>query len=65
LIPSSIDPAYNLTIFNSSSSPYTLAIMTFVALIFVPIVIVYKIWVYRLFGAKVEQKDVLNNSEAY
>ncbi|HUN54792.1 MAG TPA: cytochrome d ubiquinol oxidase subunit II [Smithella sp.] len=65
LIPSSIDPAYNLTIFNSSSSSYTLAIMTIVALIFVPVVIVYKIWVYRLFGAKVEQKDVLNNSEAY
>ena len=36
LIPSSIDPAYSLTIFNSSSSPYTLKIMTVVALVFVP-----------------------------
>jgi cytochrome bd ubiquinol oxidase subunit II len=65
LIPSSIDPASNLTIFNSSSSPYTLKIMTVVALIFVPIVISYKIWVYRLFRARVTNKDVLENHEAY
>ncbi len=36
--------------FNSSSSPLTLKIMLGVALIFVPVVIVYQIWVYRLFG---------------
>lgn len=65
LIPSSIDPAYSLTIFNSSSSQYTLAIMTAVAVIFVPIVIAYKIWVYRVFRARVDEKDVLSNSEAY
>jgi cytochrome bd ubiquinol oxidase subunit II len=65
LIPSSIDPAYNLTIFNSSSSHYTLVIMTVVAVIFVPIVILYKIWVYRVFRARVDQSDVMDNSEAY
>jgi cytochrome d ubiquinol oxidase subunit II len=65
LIPSAIDPAYNLTIFNSSSSPYTLAVMTVVAFIFVPIVIAYKIWVYRVFRARIEEKDVLTNTEAY
>ncbi len=59
LIPSSIDAAYNLTIYNSSSSPYTLKIMTVVAAIFVPIIISYKIWVYRVFRAPVEAKDVL------
>ena len=65
LIPSSLDPAYSLTIFNSSSSQYTLTIMTVVALIFVPIVILYKIWVYRIFRAPVTAKDVLENSDAY
>ncbi|MCX5827382.1 MAG: cytochrome d ubiquinol oxidase subunit II [Deltaproteobacteria bacterium] len=65
LIPSSIDPAYNLTIFNSSSSQYTLVIMTAVAVIFVPIVIAYKVWVYRVFRARVDEKEVLSNSEAY
>ena len=65
LIPSNIDPASNLTIFNSSSSLLTLKIMTVVAAIFVPIVISYKIWVYRLFRARVSDEDVLGNPEAY
>ncbi len=49
LIPSSLDPAYSLTAFNSSSGVYTLRIMTVVALIFVPVVIAYQAWVYRVF----------------
>ena len=65
LIPSNLDPASNLTIFNSSSSLLTLQIMTAVALIFVPTVIAYKIWVYRLFRARVTNEDVTGNSEAY
>ncbi len=65
LIPSSLDPASNLTIYNSSSSPLTLKIMTVVALIFVPIVISYKIWVYRIFREPVTGKDVLASPEAY
>lgn len=65
LIPSNIDPASNLTIFNSSSSLLTLQIMTVVAFIFVPIVILYKIWVYRVFRARVTNEDVLEDSEAY
>lgn len=65
LIPSSIDPAYSLTVFNSSSSPYTLAIVTVVAFIFVPIVIAYKIWVYRVFRGRVAEEDVLSNTGSY
>jgi len=65
LIPSSIDPNYSLTIFNSSSSQYTLKIMTVVAFIFVPIVIAYKIWVYRIFRAPVTAEDVLEDRQAY
>jgi cytochrome d ubiquinol oxidase subunit II len=65
LIPSSLDTAYSLTIFNSSSSTYTLKIMTVVAFIFVPIVILYKIWVYRIFRATVTVDDVMGNKEAY
>ncbi len=59
LIPSSIDPAHSLTIFNSSSSAYTLKLMTIVAFIFVPIVIAYKIWVYRVFRARITEADVV------
>jgi len=64
LFPSSLDPAYSLTIFNSSSSPLTLKIMLGVALTFVPIVIVYQIWVYYLFRGRVTSDD-LASDEAY
>jgi len=65
LLPSSIDPASNLTIFNSSSSPLTLKLMTGVALVVVPIVIAYKIWVYRIFRAPVTTEDIIGNKQAY
>jgi len=65
LIPSTIDPAFDLTIVNSSSSPYTLGIMTVVAFILVPVVIAYKIWVYRLFRNRVTDKDLLPDAGMY
>jgi cytochrome d ubiquinol oxidase subunit II len=54
LISSRLDPSASLTVFNASSSPLTLRIMTVVALIFVPIVIAYQIWVYRVFRKKLD-----------
>ncbi len=51
MIPSSLDPAANLTIYNSSSGPYTLRVMAIVALVFVPIVVAYQIFVYWFFRA--------------
>jgi cytochrome bd ubiquinol oxidase subunit II len=65
LLPSNLDAASNLTIFNSSSSLLTLKIMTAVALIMVPIVICYKIWVYRIFRARITEEDVLGDPGAY
>jgi len=65
LIPSSIDPSHSLTIFNSSSSVYTLKIMTVVALIFVPIVIAYQIWTYSIFRQKTTSLDVAEEKESY
>jgi len=65
LIPSNIDAQYSLTIFNSSSSPYTLKIMTIVAMIFVPIVIAYQIWIYRIFRHKLSTSDIVKDTENY
>ncbi|MBM3295624.1 MAG: cytochrome d ubiquinol oxidase subunit II [Candidatus Aminicenantes bacterium] len=62
LLPSRLDPASSLTLFNASSSPYTLKIMTVVALIFVPIVIAYQVWVYRIFRTKIAVKDAETDS---
>jgi len=64
LLPSSLDEAYSLTIYNSSSSPLTLKIMLGVVLVFVPIVILYQIWAYRVFIGKLTEKD-LAAAEAY
>jgi cytochrome bd ubiquinol oxidase subunit II len=52
---SSLDPAYSLTIYNAASGPYTLTVMTIVALVFVPIVLVYQGWSYWVFRKRVEK----------
>jgi cytochrome d ubiquinol oxidase subunit II len=49
LMVSSLDPSYSLTIYNASSSPYTLRVMTIVAAVFVPIVLAYQAWSYWVF----------------
>lgn len=64
LFPSSLNPEFSLTAYNASSSPLTLRIMLIVVLIFIPIVLIYQIWAYRLFTDKVTDKD-LAYEEAY
>ena len=49
VMPSSIDAAYNLTVYNASSQSYTLMVMTIVAAIMTPIVLVYQAWTYWVF----------------
>jgi cytochrome d ubiquinol oxidase subunit II len=50
---SSLNPAWNLTIYSASSSPYTLTVMSWIALSFVPIVLVYQGWTYWIFRRRV------------
>ncbi|MGB8983025.1 MAG: cytochrome d ubiquinol oxidase subunit II, partial [Anaerolineales bacterium] len=50
---SSTDPAYSLTIYNASSSQYTLTVMSVVALIFVPVVLAYQGWTYYMFRKRI------------
>jgi cytochrome d ubiquinol oxidase subunit II len=50
---SSTNPAWSLTIFNASSSQYTLSVMSIVALIFVPIVLAYQGWTYYMFRKRI------------
>jgi cytochrome d ubiquinol oxidase subunit II len=53
---SSLNPDWSLTIYNASSSPYTLQVMTIVAVFFVPIVLVYQGWSYWIFRKRLENK---------
>ena len=64
LFPSSIDPEYSLTAFNASSSPLTLKIMLIVVVLFVPVVLAYQVWAYKLFSGKVTDED-LAHEETY
>jgi cytochrome d ubiquinol oxidase subunit II len=57
LMISTLDPANNLTIYNAASSPYTLKVMTIVAAIFVPIVLLYQGWSYWIFRKRISPES--------
>jgi cytochrome d ubiquinol oxidase subunit II len=57
---SSISPDFSLTIYNASSSPYTLKVMTIVALVFTPIVLIYQGWTYWIFRRRISEKSELH-----
>jgi cytochrome d ubiquinol oxidase subunit II len=56
---SSLAPAYSMTIYTASSSPYTLQVMTIVGLIFLPIVLAYQVWSYWVFRKRLTVKSEL------
>jgi cytochrome d ubiquinol oxidase subunit II len=58
VMPSSLDAANSLTITNASSTPYTLKIMTWVAVVFTPIVLAYQAWTYWVFRKRLSVKDI-------
>jgi cytochrome d ubiquinol oxidase subunit II len=53
---SSLNPEWSLTIDNAASSPYTLRLMTILAGIFVPVVLLYQGWSYWVFRKRIENK---------
>jgi len=59
VLVSSTNPDWSLTIYNASSSEYTLGIMTTVAAIFVPIVLIYQGWSYWVFRQRVSKNSKL------
>jgi len=56
---SSLNPDWSLTIYNASSSEYTLKVMTIVALIFVPVVLIYQGWTYYVFRKRLTAESKL------
>jgi cytochrome d ubiquinol oxidase subunit II len=58
VMPSTIDPAHSLTIANASSTPYTLQIMSWTALIALPLVIAYQAWTYWIFRKRVTRSSI-------
>lgn len=64
MFPSKLDPSVSLTAFNASASQTTLTIMLAVVIVFVPVVIGYQVWAYRLFMDKLSAQDMAEE-EAY
>lgn len=54
---SSIDPSFNLTIYNAASGEYTLSVMTKVAVTLLPFVLGYQIWSYYVFRKRIHPKN--------
>lgn len=58
LLPSSLDPRASLTVWDASSSHLTLFIMLVVSAVFLPIILLYTAWVYRVLWGKVDEKQI-------
>ncbi len=58
VLPSSIDPAFSLNIENAASSPYTLMLMSWVAVAFVPLILAYGAWSYWVFRKRISVKNI-------
>ena len=61
LLPSSSHPNNSLTIWDSSSSHMTLKVLFWATVVFLPIVIMYTSWVYRIMRGKVTVKTIRDN----
>ena len=58
MLPSSIDANSSLTVWDASSSATTLMVMTVATVIFLPIVVAYTAWVYRVLRGPVTAADI-------
>lgn len=65
ILPSSIDPRSSLTVWGASSSHLTLFVMLVVTVRFLPLVLAYTAWVYRIIRGKVTEADVSENAQSY
>ncbi|MFE6102998.1 cytochrome d ubiquinol oxidase subunit II [Streptomyces laurentii] len=58
VMPSTLNPAWSLTVTNASSSPYTLKIMTWCAGIATPLVLLYQSWTYWVFRKRIGTQHI-------
>ncbi|MFE0016826.1 cytochrome d ubiquinol oxidase subunit II [Mesorhizobium sp. NPDC059054] len=65
ILPSSTNPGHSLAVFDASSSRATLRNMLFATAIFLPLILLYTAWVYRVLWGKVSEKDIHDADHAY
>jgi cytochrome d ubiquinol oxidase subunit II len=60
VMPSSLGSQFDLTITNASSTDYTLKVMTYVAVVMTPLVLLYQGWTYWVFRKRVSASQIVN-----
>ncbi|RUT35060.1 cytochrome d ubiquinol oxidase subunit II [Arsenicitalea aurantiaca] len=65
LLPSSLDPSASLTVWDASSSQLTLFIMLGATIVFLPIILLYTAWVFRVMRGPVTTASIGRNPNAY
>ena len=63
VLVSSIEPNRSLTLWNASSSPKTLQIMLWVVIVFVPLILLYTGWVYRVLSGPITVEQIRRDSK--
>jgi cytochrome bd ubiquinol oxidase subunit II len=58
LLPSTLNPEWSVTIYNGSSTAYTLKIMTWASLTLLPLVIGYQAWTYWVFRRRISAEAI-------
>ena len=58
LLPSTLNPDWSVTIYNGSSTPYTLKIMTWASLTLLPLVLIYQGWSYWVFRRRITAEAI-------
>lgn len=58
VMPSTTDPAFSLTVANASSTPYTLRVMSWVAVVMTPFVVAYQAWTYWVFRQRIGRDSI-------
>lgn len=65
ILPSNVDANSSLTVWDASSSHLTLFVMLVGALVFMPIILAYTAWVYRVLWGKVTEADITGDGHTY
>jgi cytochrome d ubiquinol oxidase subunit II len=65
ILPSSFDPRSSLTVWNASSSHLTLFVMMIVTAVFLPLILIYTSWVYKVLWGRSTTGALLTNPDLY
>ncbi|MES2032872.1 MAG: cytochrome d ubiquinol oxidase subunit II [Pseudomonadota bacterium] len=65
ILPSTISPTSSLTVWNASSSHVTLFIMLLVTVVFLPLILIYTAWVYRVLWGRTSTAALRTNPDLY